>query len=145
MMPSLSGFDVLAHVKKLHPTRLYCDKRVCHGGKLHRAMKKGPSTLSQALLAEQLRVLTRKAIEYTRTMQDIAEEKSGCGAHQRLTDGSWPPTAKRGGPRQPAFLRMLGCQEVQVVGRSAAEVFRCEELDQMIARLWTSTRTNWWS
>jgi two-component system phosphate regulon sensor histidine kinase PhoR len=78
MMPSLSGFDVLAHVKKLHPdTVIIVISGYATVENSIEAMKKGAfDFIPKPFSPEQLRVLTKKAIEYTRTMQDIAEEKS---------------------------------------------------------------------
>ena len=138
MMPSLSGFDVLAHVKKLHPdTVIIVISGYATVENSIAAMKQGAfDFIPKPFSPEQLRVLTRKAIEYTRTMQDIAEEKSRMRVLiNRLTDGVMATDSQKHIVlANPAFLRMMGCQEVMVVGRPADEVFRSGQLDQMMDR-----------
>jgi len=138
MMPSLSGFDVLAHVKKLHPdTVIIVISGYATVENSIEAMKRGAfDFIPKPFSPEQLRVLTRKAIEYIRTMQDIAEEKSRMRVLiNRLTDGVMATDSqKRVVLANPAFLRMMGCQEVLAVGKQADEVFLNAKLDQMIDR-----------
>ena len=138
MMPSLSGFDVLAHVKKLHPdTVIIVISGYATVENSIEAMKRGAfDFIPKPFSPEQLRVLTRKAIEYTRTMQDIADEKSRMRVLiNRLTDGVMATDSqKRVVLANPAFLRMTACQEVQIVGRPAGEVFGDDQLDGMIDR-----------
>jgi two-component system phosphate regulon sensor histidine kinase PhoR len=138
MMPSLSGFDVLAHVKKLHPdTVIIVISGYATVENSIEAMKQGAfDFIPKPFSPEQLRVLTRKAIEYTRTMQDIAEEKSRMRVLiNRLTDGVMATDSKkRVVLANPAFLRMMGSQEVLAVGRLVDEVFLYPKLDQMIDR-----------
>jgi two-component system, OmpR family, phosphate regulon sensor histidine kinase PhoR len=144
MMPSLSGFDVLAHVKKLHPdTVIIVISGYATVENSIEAMKQGAfDFIPKPFSPEQLRVLTRKAIEYTRTMQDIAEEKSRMRVLiNRLTDGVMATDSqKRVVLANPAFLRMMGCQEVLAVGRLADEVFLNAKLDQMIDRALATPR-----
>ena len=138
MMPSLSGFDVLAHVKALHPDSVII---VISGyatvENSIEAMKRGAfDFIPKPFSPEQLRVLTRKAIEYTRAMQDIADEKSRMRVLiNRLTDGVMATDSqKRVVLANPAFLRMVGGQEVHAVGCPVGEVIRYEQLDQLIDR-----------
>ena len=132
MMPSLSGFDVLAHVKRLHPdTVIIVISGYATVENSIEAMKRGAfDFIPKPFSPEQLRVLTKKAIEYTRAMQDIADEKSAdAGAHQSLTDGVMATDSqKRVGARQPGLLRMTGGREVQAVGRPVGEVIHYEQL-----------------
>jgi two-component system phosphate regulon sensor histidine kinase PhoR len=136
MMPSLSGFDVLAHVKALHPDSLVI---VISGyatlENSIEAMKRGAfDFIPKPFSPEQLRVLIKKAIEYNRAMQDIADEKSRMRVLiNRLSDGVMATDSrKRVVLANPAFLRMLGCHEVQAVGRSVDEVIHYEQIEQMI-------------
>ena len=121
MMPSLSGFDVLAHVKKLHPdTVIIVISGYATVENSIEAMKRGAfDFIPKPFSPEQLRILTRKAIEYNRTMQDIAEEKSRMRVLiNRLTDGVMATDSQSASClANPAFLRMTACQEVQLVGR----------------------------
>jgi two-component system, OmpR family, phosphate regulon sensor histidine kinase PhoR len=144
MMPSLSGFDVLAHVKKLHPdTVIIVISGYATVENSIAAMKQGAfDFIPKPFSPEQLRVLTKKAIEYTRTMQDIAEEKSRMRVLiNRLTDGVMATDSqKRVVLANPAFLRMMGYQETQAVGRPAGEVCRSEKLDEIINRALTASK-----
>ncbi len=138
MMPSLSGFDVLAHVKALHPdTVIIVISGYATVENSIEAMKKGAfDFIPKPFSPEQLRVITKKAIEYTRAMQDIADEKSRMRVLiNRLTDGVMATdSAKRVVLANPAFLRMAGCREVRAVGRPVSEVIHDEQLEQMIDR-----------
>jgi two-component system phosphate regulon sensor histidine kinase PhoR len=136
MMPSLSGFDVLAHVKALHPDSLVI---VISGyatiENSIEAMKRGAfDFIPKPFSPEQLRVLIKKAIEYNRAMQDIADEKSRMRVLiNRLTDGVMATdSSKRVLLANPAFLRMLGCHEVGAVGRPVSEVIHYDQIEQMI-------------
>jgi two-component system phosphate regulon sensor histidine kinase PhoR len=138
MMPSLSGFDVLAHVKALHPdTVIIVISGYATVENSIEAMKRGAfDFIPKPFSPEQLRVITKKAIEYTRAMQDIADEKSRMRVLiNRLTDGVMATdSAKRVVLANPAFLRMAGCREVRAVGRPVGEVIHEEQLEQMIDR-----------
>jgi two-component system phosphate regulon sensor histidine kinase PhoR len=136
MMPVLSGFDVLAHVKELHPdTVIIVISGYATVENSIEAMKKGAfDFIPKPFSPEQLRVLTKKAIEYTRAMQDIADEKSRMRVLiNRLTDGVMATDSeKRVVLANPAFLRMAGSREVRAVGRPVGEVIHDEQIEQMI-------------
>jgi two-component system phosphate regulon sensor histidine kinase PhoR len=138
MMPSLSGFDVLAHVKALHPdTVIIVISGYATVENSIEAMKRGAfDFIPKPFSPEQLRVLTRKAIEYTRAMQDIADEKSRMRVLiNRLTDGVMATdSSKRVVLANPAFLRLAECREVQAVGRTVGEIIHVGQLEQMIDR-----------
>ena len=138
MMPSLSGFDVLAHVKTLHPdTVIIVISGYATVENSIEAMKRGAfDFIPKPFSPEQLRVLTKKAIEYTRAMQDIADEKSRMRVLiNLLTDGVMATDSqKRVVLANPAFLRMTGCREVQAVGCPVSEVIRYEPLELLIDR-----------
>ena len=138
MMPSLSGFDVLAHVKALHPDSVII---VISGyatvENSIEAMKKGAfDFIPKPFSPEQLRVLIKKAIEYNRAMQDIADEKSRIRVLvNRLTDGVMATdSSKQVVLANPAFLAMAGYRGAGPVGRPAAEVIRYEQVQSMIDR-----------
>jgi two-component system phosphate regulon sensor histidine kinase PhoR len=138
MMPSLSGFDVLAHVKALHPDSVII---VISGyatvENSIEAMKKGAfDFIPKPFSPEQLRVLTRKAIEYTRAMQDIADEKSRMRVLiNLLTDGVMATDSqKRIVLANPAFLRMVGCRQVHAAGCPVGEVIHYDQLEKLIDR-----------
>jgi two-component system, OmpR family, phosphate regulon sensor histidine kinase PhoR len=138
MMPSLSGFDVLAHVKTLHPdTVIIVISGYATVENSIEAMKRGAfDFMPKPFSPEQLRVLTKKAIEYTRAMQDIADEKSRMRVLiNRLTDGVMATdSAKRIVLANPAFLRLAGCREVKAVGREVGEVIQNAQLELLIDR-----------
>jgi two-component system phosphate regulon sensor histidine kinase PhoR len=138
MMPSLSGFDVLAHVKTLHPdTVIIVISGYATVENSIEAMKRGAfDFIPKPFSPEQLRVLIKKAIEYTRAMQDIADEKSRMRVLiNRLAEGVMvTDSRKRVVLANPAFLRMAGCREANAVGCAVSEVNHHEQLDRMIDR-----------
>jgi two-component system phosphate regulon sensor histidine kinase PhoR len=138
MMPSLSGFDVLAHVKSLHPdTVIIVISGYATVENSIEAMKRGAfDFIPKPFSPEQLRVLTRKAIDYTRAMQDIADEKSRMRVLiNRLTDGVMATDSqKRVVLANPAFLRMAGCGEIHAVGCPVSEITHYAQLEQLIER-----------
>ena len=90
MMPELSGFDVLAQVKALHPDTVVI---VITGyATLEHsvdAMKKGAfDFIPKPFTPEHLRVTIAKAIDYTRTLRDIADTRSRLRTLvNRISDG----------------------------------------------------------
>ncbi len=145
MMPSLSGFDVLALVKALHPdTIIIVISGYATFENSVEVMKRGAfDFIPKPFSPEQLRLLTRKAIEYLRTMQDIADEKSRMRALiNRLTDGVMATdAAKRILLANPAFLRLAGSREVRIVGCQVGEVIQNTHLEEMIDRALALTGT----
>lgn len=136
MMPSLSGFDVLARVKAVHPDSVII---VISGYATVEysieAMKKGAfDFLPKPFTPEQLRLLVTKAIEYTRALQDIANEKSRMRVLiNHLRDGVMAvDTQKRLVLANPAFLDMLGCRKEEVVGLPAHEVCADPGIESLI-------------
>jgi two-component system phosphate regulon sensor histidine kinase PhoR len=138
MMPSLSGFDVLARVKTLHPdTVTIVISGYATVENSIEAMKRGAwDFIPKPFSPEQLRIVTKKAIEYTRTMQDIADEKSRMRILiNRLTDGVMATdSSKRIVLANPAFLRMTGCHEVRAVGCQVGDIIPIAQLEKMIDR-----------
>ena len=121
MMPSLSGFDVLSRVKALHPDSVII---VISGYATIEysieAMKKGAfDFIPKPFTPDQLRLLVTKAIEYTRALQDIANEKSRMRVLiNHLRDGVMAvDSQKRLVLANPAFLEMFGCEGEAAVGR----------------------------
>ncbi len=114
MMPSLSGFDVLAHVKENHPDTVVI---VITGyATLEHsvaAMKQGAfDFVPKPFTPDQLRAVVSKAIHYTRALTDIATEKSRMrGLINRLGDGVMATdNHKRVVLCNPAFRRLIGSQ-----------------------------------
>jgi two-component system phosphate regulon sensor histidine kinase PhoR len=136
MMPGLSGMDVLAHVKALHPDTVTI---VITGyATLEHsieAMKKGAfDFLSKPFSPEDLRVVLAKALEYIRTLQDIANEKSRMRVLiNHLADGVLATDNKKNvALANPAFLKMMGYPGREAVGRPVSHVALNEKIEQMI-------------
>ncbi|MBC8394478.1 MAG: response regulator [Deltaproteobacteria bacterium] len=138
MMPGLSGFDVLSHVKALHPDTVVIVitgyATVEHSIE---AMKNGafdfiPKPYSPA----QLRVVVSKAIDYTRALKDIAEEKSRMRVLiDLLANGVMvTDTEKRLVLVNPAFLKMVDCKENPAVGWPIKDFVQNELLNEMIEK-----------
>jgi two-component system phosphate regulon sensor histidine kinase PhoR len=135
-MPGLSGFDVLGNVKALHPDTVVIVitgyATVDHSIE---AMKKGAfDFIPKPFSPEQLRVVVSKAIEHTRTLQDIANEKSRMRVliNQLASGVMATDNRKRVALANPAFLRMLGYRGESVVGHRAEEFIGDERLLKMI-------------
>ncbi len=121
MMPELSGFDVLAQLKSLHPDTVVI---VITGyATLEHsvdAMKKGAfDFIPKPFTPEHLRVTVAKAIEYTNALRDIADTRSRMRTMiNRLSDGVMCTNHDhRVVLANPTFLRMIGCPAASVKGR----------------------------
>lgn len=138
MMPSISGFDVLAQVKAQHPdSTIIVISGYATVEHSIEAMKRGAfDFIPKPFSPEQLRLMVAKAIEYTRALQDIANEKSRMRKLiNRLSDGVMATDRdKRVVLANPAFRRMVCYQEDVAIGRPAGEVLRSEQLEQLIDR-----------
>jgi signal transduction histidine kinase/FixJ family two-component response regulator len=138
MMPGLSGFDVLSHVKALHPDTVVIVitgyATVEHSIE---AMKNGafdfiPKPYSPA----QLRVVVSKAIDYTRALKDISNEKSRMRVLiDLLANGVMVTDAEKGLVLvNPAFLKMMDCKGKPAVGWPIEDFVQNEFLNQMIEK-----------
>ncbi len=138
MMPSISGFDVLAQVKALHPdSTIIVISGYATVEHSIEAMKRGAfDFIPKPFSPDQLRLLVTKAIEYTRALQDIASEKSRMRVLiNRLTDGVMATDRdKRVVLANPAFRRMVAFKEEGAIGRPAREILRNEQLEDLIDR-----------
>ncbi|NQT56497.1 MAG: response regulator [Desulfobacteraceae bacterium] len=136
MMPGLSGFDVLAHVKALHPdTVIIVITGYATVEYSIEAMKKGAfDFIPKPFSPDQLRVVVSKAIEYTRTLQDIANEKSRMRVLiNHLASGViTTDNQKRVALANPAFLKMIDYHGESVIGRPVTEFIKDEKLNLMI-------------
>jgi two-component system phosphate regulon sensor histidine kinase PhoR len=121
MMPTMSGFDVLSQIKDLHPdTVVIVITGYATLEHSIEAMKKGAfDFIPKPFSSEQLRVVVSKAIEYTRALEDIANTRSRIRVMvNRLSDGVMcADKHKQVALANPAFLRMIGSCETEVVGR----------------------------
>ena len=136
MMPGLSGFDVLAHVKALHPdTVIIVITGYATVEYSIEAMKKGAfDFIPKPFSPDQLRVVVSKAIEYTRTLQDIANEKSRMRVliNHLVSGVITTDNQKRVALANPAFLKMIDYHGGSVIGRPVTEFIKDEKLNLMI-------------
>jgi two-component system phosphate regulon sensor histidine kinase PhoR len=136
MMPELSGFDVLAQVKTLHPDTVVI---VITGyATLEHsvdAMKKGAfDFIPKPFTPEHLRVTIAKAIDYTRTLRDIADTRSRLRTLvNRISDGVMCTNHEhRVALANPAFLRMIGCAAESVIGSGVDDFIDIPRIREMI-------------
>ncbi len=138
MMPNISGFDVLARVKMLHPDSviIVISGYVTIENSIE-AMKKGAfDFIPKPFTPDQLRILVAKAIEYIRALQDIANEKTRMRVLiDHLRDGVMAvDMQKKVVLANPAFLQMSGCQGKNAVGCTAHEVVNNSLIEGLIEK-----------
>ncbi|MBI4775212.1 MAG: response regulator [Deltaproteobacteria bacterium] len=142
MMPGLAGLEVLERIKLLHPdTAIIVITGYATVENSIEAMKKGAfDFIPKPFSPEQLRIVVSKALEFTRTLQDIATEKSRMHVMiNQLADGVMATDPdKRVVLANPAFLRLLGYTGERVVGRPVSEFIRNDALENMMDRALTS-------
>ncbi len=136
MMPGISGLDVLSHLKSHHP---YSVVVVITGyATLEHsieAMKKGAfDFIPKPFSPQDLRVVIIKAIEFIRTLHDIANEKSRMGVLINQLSGGVMATdsQKRVALANPAFLKMIDYFEEDAIGRLVGDVLRNKKIEGMI-------------
>ena len=136
MMPAISGFDVLARVRDIHPDTVVIVitgyATIEHSIE---AMKKGAfDFIPKPFDPQQLRAVVAKAIKYTSALQDIADSRSRLRmVVNRLTDGVMTTDdKKRIVLVNPAFLHMIGHHGESVIGHNVCECISDETLSQMI-------------
>ncbi|MGB5156692.1 ATP-binding response regulator [Desulfobacterium sp. N47] len=136
MMPEMSGFDVLAKVKALHPDTVII---VITGyATLEHsldAMKKGAfDFIPKPFTPEHLRATIAKAIYYTQTLRDIADTRSRLRTLvNRISDGVMCTNHEnRVVLANPAFLRMIGCSAESVIGSSTDEFINIARIREII-------------
>ncbi len=142
MMPGMSGMDVLAEIKAHHPdTVVIVITGYATLEHSIEAMKKGAfDFLPKPFSPQELRVVITKAIEFIRTLQDIATEKSRMRVMiNTLTNGVLTiDNQKKIALANPAFLKMMGCGKTSVIGRNVSEIIGdarlLEMIDQAIAQ-----------
>ncbi len=136
MMPGLSGMDVLSDIKARHPDTVVI---VITGyATLEHSietMKKGVfDFLSKPFSPSELRVIITKAIEFIQTLQDITTEKSRMRVMiNTLRDGVLTTDhQKHIALANPAFLRMIGCNKIKVIGSEVSKVVEEPRILSMI-------------
>ncbi len=126
MMPGISGMEVLARVKTSHPdTAVIVITGYATVEHSIEAMKKGAlDFIPKPFTPDQLRVVVAKAIEYTRTLQDIATEKSRLRVLvNHLADGVLATDAEKNVIlANPAFVKMVGQEKERIIGHPVGEL-----------------------
>ncbi|MBW1827456.1 MAG: response regulator [Deltaproteobacteria bacterium] len=132
MMPGLSGFDVLSHVKALHPdTSIIVITGYATVEHSIEAMKKGAfDFIPKPFSPDQLRVVVSKAIEHTGALKDIANEKSRMRVLiNLLANGVMVADAeKKVVLANPAFMKIMGFQGDDIIGRPFTVLIKNEQL-----------------
>ncbi|MGA1792103.1 MAG: response regulator [bacterium] len=136
MMPGISGMDLLVRIKENYSETIII---VITGyGTLKygvEAMKNGAfDFLPKPFSPEDLRLVINKTLDYMRTLQDIANEKSRMRTLiNHLGDGVLATDAeKRIALANPAFLKMIGYQGKNVIGMPIQDLIISERLNEMI-------------
>ena len=136
MMPGLSGMDLLEVIKEKRPDTIVIVitgyATLEHGVG---AMKNGAfDFLPKPFSPEDLRMVIKKALDYMRTLQDIANEKSRMRTLiNHLSDGVIATDAdKKVALANPAFLKMIGYQGKSVIGMPVVDLIKNETLYRMI-------------
>lgn len=136
MMPGMSGMDVLKSVKSRHPDTVVIV--VTGYATLEHSietMKIGAfDFLSKPFSPLDLRLVINKAIEFIRTLQDIATEKSRMRVMINTLNNGVLTTdnQKRIALANPAFLKMIGCRKTSVIGCKVDEFIPDPRLLEMI-------------
>jgi two-component system, OmpR family, phosphate regulon sensor histidine kinase PhoR len=136
MMPGMRGIDLLTHVKGKHPDTLVI---VITGyatlEHAIEAMKKGAfDFISKPFSPQDVRLVIGKAIEYIRTLEDIAQEKSRMGVLiNHISDGVMATDMQKNmALANPAFLRMIGHQGESAIGRPVTDFIQNQRLIEVI-------------
>ncbi|RLB94279.1 MAG: hybrid sensor histidine kinase/response regulator [Deltaproteobacteria bacterium] len=136
MMPGISGLDVLKDVKSHHPDTVVII--ITGYATLEHSietMKKGAfDFLSKPFSPQELRLVISKAIEFIRTLQDIATEKSRMRVMINTLNNGVLTTdnQKQIALANPAFLKMIGCRKTSVIGHNVSEFIKDSRLLDMI-------------
>jgi len=135
MMPGLSGMEVLARVKVLHPeTIIVVITGYATLEHAIEAMKKGAfDFIAKPFSPEELRNVVSKAIQFIRTLEDIVTENSRMRVLiNQLSGGVMATDAEKNvALANPAFLRMMNYRG-NAIGRPVTELVQNKELNQMI-------------
>ena len=136
MMPGMSGMDVLTGIKARHPdTVIIVITGYATLEHSIETMKKGAfDFLSKPFSPQELRMVISKAIEFIRTLQDIASEKTRMRVMvNTLKEGVLTTDHQKSIVlANPAFLNMMGVSTRSAVGRQAAQVVKNPRILEMI-------------
>jgi two-component system phosphate regulon sensor histidine kinase PhoR len=138
MMPGISGFDVLSHIKTLHPdTSIIVITGYATVEHSIEAMKNGAfDFIPKPFSPDQLRVVVFKAIEHTSALKDISNEKSRIRVLINLIANGVMVTdaEKKLVLANPAFMKIMGFKGDDITGRPFTELVQQEQLQQMVER-----------
>ena len=141
MMPQMSGLDVLPDIKTNHPDTVVIVitgySTVEHSIE---AMKAGAfDFIPKPFSPKKLKVVISKALEYTRALKDIAEEKSRMrGLINRLSAGVVATdNRKLVVLANPAFRNMMNFHGKHFIGRPIESIIHNPKLLDMIAQALT--------
>ncbi len=141
MMPGISGFDVLSHVKTLHPdTSIIVITGYATVEHSIEAMKNGAfDFIPKPFSPDQLRVVVSKAIEHTGALKDIANEKSRMRVLiNLLANGVMVTDAeKKVVLANPAFMKIMGFKGDDIIGSPFTELVQQEQLRQMVEHVFS--------
>jgi PAS domain S-box-containing protein len=136
MMPGLSGFEVLSYVKALHPdTSIIVITGYATIENSIETMKKGAfDFVPKPFSPDQLRVVVSKAIEHTGALKDIANEKSRMRVLiDLLANGVMVCDAEKNLVlANPAFMKIMGYHEDDIIGQPFTVLVKNEQLIDMI-------------
>ncbi|MBW2030298.1 MAG: response regulator [Deltaproteobacteria bacterium] len=138
MLPGIQGMDILEEVRAKHPD-IVVIVITGYATLEHavEAMKKGAfDFISKPFSPQDLRGVVGKAIEYIRTLQDIATEKSRMRVMINcLADGVMTTNAeKKVALANPAFLKFVGYRGENVIGKDLKELNLDPKIESMIDR-----------
>ncbi|MBI5581708.1 MAG: response regulator [Deltaproteobacteria bacterium] len=132
MMSGMSGLDALVQLRMLHPDTVVI---VITGYATLEysieAMKRGAfDFIPKPFSPEDLRRVVQKAVEYIRTLQDIATESSRMRVLiNHLSDGVLAvDSQKKIVLANPAVLKLTGYEGSAVIGRQLSDVVTCPDL-----------------
>lgn len=137
MMPGISGLEGLTSIRNRHPdTVVIVITGYATLEHSIEAMKSGAfDFISKPFSPDDLRAVLIKAVEHTRTLHDLANEKSRIKALvDHLADGVLATdTSACIALINPAFLTLTGCKAGPAVGKPVGDVMPVEQIRQMIA------------
>jgi two-component system, OmpR family, phosphate regulon sensor histidine kinase PhoR len=136
MMPGISGFDVLSHIKTLHPdTCIIVITGYATVEHSIEAMRNGAfDFIPKPFSPDQLRVVVFKAIEHTSALKDISNEKSRIRVLINLIANGVMVTdaEKKLVLANAAFMKIMGFKGDDITGRPFTELVQQEQLQQMV-------------
>jgi PAS domain S-box-containing protein len=136
LMPGMSGLEALGHIRADHPdTVVIVITGYATLDHAVDAMKNGAfDFVSKPFSPQDLRLVVTKAIEHTRTLQDIANEKSRVRTMINHLSGGvmTTDTRKQVALANHAFLNLIDYRGVSPIGRPVNELVANETLLAMI-------------